>query len=245
MSDALAILLGMTESERRELVVRTGAATLTGLAGMLGPDAAFVATSLQPGMEAVLLRVTERFRRRWNRNAGEMLDEAAAASGKSPDELLLEAADDDRKHELLARALGLAQDMALREKRQALGRAVAAGFESNGAGIDDELMFIRAVADLDAPHIQLLTYMDGTRPSIGEDSGTPFIAGWSAATLGARLPGLSAALPALLSTLQTHSLIRAEQGSGPYSVPYPPYNVTLAGRHMLVRLREEYAHEDV
>lgn len=143
------------------------------------------------------------------------------------------------------RALGLAQDTALRQKRRALGRAIAAGLESDGAGIDDELMFIRAVADLDTPHIHLLTYMDSTQPGIGEDSGTPFMTGWSAATLAARLPGMSAALPALLSTLQTHSLIRAEQGSGPYSVPYPPYNVTQAGRHMLVRLRGEHIGEDV
>jgi hypothetical protein len=211
---------------------------------MLGPDAAFVATSLQPGVEAVLLRAAERFRRRWSRNAGETLDEAAAASGKSPDELLLEAADDDRKHELLARGLGLAEDTALRQKRRALGRAIAAGLESDGARIDDELMFIRAVADLDTPHIQLLTYMANTQPGIGEDSGTPFMAGWSAATLSARLPGLSGGLPALLSTLQTHSLVRAEQGSGPYSVPYPPFNVTRAGLDMLARLRGDNADED-
>ena len=64
-------------------------------------------------------------------------------------------------------------------------------------------MFLRAVADPDTPHIHLLTYMASTQPGIGANSGTPFMAGWSAGTLGTRLPGLSAAHPALLPTLQT------------------------------------------
>jgi hypothetical protein len=113
----------------------------------------------------------------------------------------------------------VAQDKALREKRRALGHAIAAGFAEDDATIDDELIFIRAVADLDMPHIQLLAFMAQTTPGFGKDSGSPFHTGWSTAALSERMPGLAGALSALLSTLQSYSLVRTEQGSGPYSVP--------------------------
>ena len=43
------------------------------------------------------------------------------------DEFIDEAVTDDRRHELLVRTLSTAQDTALRNKRHALGRALAAG----------------------------------------------------------------------------------------------------------------------
>jgi hypothetical protein len=48
-------------------------------------------------------------------------------SGSSVEDLLEKAVSDDRRHELLSRVLGIAQDAALRDKRRALGRALAAG----------------------------------------------------------------------------------------------------------------------
>jgi hypothetical protein len=78
-------------------------------------------------METVLSHVAGRIRQRWNRNAAGTLADAAEASGEPVEDLLLRAVSDDRRHELLARALGIAQDAALRDKRRALGRALAAG----------------------------------------------------------------------------------------------------------------------
>jgi hypothetical protein len=222
-----------------ELATRTSAAALTGLASLLGPDAAFVATTLQPVTETVLLDVARKIRQRWNRNSAEMLDDAAKAAGESPENLLLRAVADDGRHELLARAVGIAQDAALRDKRRALGRALAAGIAGDDAQLDDELMFMRAVADLDAPHIRLLALMASRRPMPGKDSGSVFHAGWSPATLAVRDPGLGDAVLALIWTLEAHGLIHSATSSTPWLSSREAYNVTQAGLLMLERLTAE------
>ena len=224
------------EDGRHELAVRTSVAALNGLAILLGPDAAAAAATLSPAMETALSHAAGRIRQRWNRNAAETLADAAETSGGPAEELLVRAVSDDRRHELLARALGTAQDTALRDKRRALGRALAAGIVGDDARIDDELLFIRAIADLDEPHIRLLSFMASERPAPGKLSGSIFQGGWSAAAIAARQPGLAGALPALMWTLEAHGLIRSEPGSAPWQSPREPYNVTQAGEQLLERL---------
>lgn len=58
-----------------------------------------------------------------------------------------------------SRALTIAQDSAYRDKRLALGRALAAAAEDTGTKVDNELLFIRVLADLDEPHIRCLRTM--------------------------------------------------------------------------------------
>jgi hypothetical protein len=82
------------------------------------------------------------------RHARDTIADAAEASGESEEHLLARAVADDRRHEVLVRALGIGQDTALRNERRALGRALAAGIAGDNALIDDEWLFIRAVADL-------------------------------------------------------------------------------------------------
>jgi len=78
----------------------------------------------------------------------------------------VEAAVSDEEHqELLARALTIAQDTAMRDKRRVLGRALAAAASDTGTKVDEELLFIRVVADLDEPHIRLLRLMRVGRPA--------------------------------------------------------------------------------
>ena len=151
-----------------ELAIRTSVAVLTGSAGMLGPDAGAAATALAPAMEAVLSRVAGRLSQRRYRHAAETLMDAADASSEPVEELVEKAVSDERRHELLARALGVAQDTSLRDKRRALGRALAAGIAGDDARIDDELLFIRAIADLDEPHIRLLALLGTKRAMAGD-----------------------------------------------------------------------------
>ena len=76
---------------------------------------------------------------------------------------------DDRRHKLFTRALSVAQDTALREKRRALGRALAAGVMGDEARIDEELLFVRAVDDIDEMHIRMLgRFADGSRLTAGD-----------------------------------------------------------------------------
>jgi hypothetical protein len=125
-------------------------------------------------METVLSHVAGRIGQRWNRNAAETLADAAEVSGELAEDLLLRAVSDDRRRELFARALGVAQDAALRDKRRALGRALAAGIAGDDARIDGELLFIRAVADVDEPHIRLLALMASERPLPGSSAAASF-----------------------------------------------------------------------
>jgi len=233
------------EGGGRELIVRTSVAALTGLSGLLGPDAGAAAVALQPAAETALLRVAERVRQRWNRNAGETLADAAEASGESAEELLLRAVSDDRSHELLAKALGIAQDTALRDKRRALGRALAAGVGGDEAVVDAELLFIRAVADLDSPHIRLLALVASDRPPAGQRSGSVFHGGWLVGSILASDPGFGDSLPSLLSTLEAHGLVRAEPSSTPWQSARQAYNVTEAGSQLLKRLASDGADPPV
>jgi hypothetical protein len=231
--------MGADEHPREELAIRTSAAALTGLASLLGPDATVVATTLQPITESALQAAARLIRERWNRNSAEMLADAAQAASESPEELLIKAVSDDRRHELLARAIGTAQDTALRDKRRALGRALAAGIAGDDAQIDDELMFMRAIADLDAPHIRVLALMASEQAQAGQQSGSPFHAGWSPATIAARDPGLRDTVPALMWTLEAHGLIAAMTASTPWLPSRQAYNLTAAGRRLLDRLEAD------
>jgi len=71
---------------------------------------------------------------------------------------------DERRQELLARALIIAQDTALRDKRRALGRCLAAAVDEAGTQLDAELEFMRVLNDLDAGHVRVLRLL-GTVPS--------------------------------------------------------------------------------
>lgn len=64
-----------------------------------------------------------------------------------------DAVSNPEHQELLARALTIAQDTAMRDKRRALGRALASAVAETGTTVDDELAFIRTLADLDPPDI--------------------------------------------------------------------------------------------
>jgi len=123
-----------------------------------------VAVSVTP-LAAAAAAAIGRIGRRRVENAAETLAEAVEASGDPPAEFIDKATADDRRIELLTRTLVIAQDKALWEKRRALGRALANGIAGDDARIDEELLFLRAVADIDTPHIKLLARLaSGPQP---------------------------------------------------------------------------------
>jgi hypothetical protein len=63
----------------------------------------------------------------------------ADASPSAPDEFVKAAVSDEERQELLARALTIAQDAAMRDKRRALGRVVVQAASDIGK-IDKELV---------------------------------------------------------------------------------------------------------
>jgi hypothetical protein len=160
--------------------------------------------------------------------------DAADAADLPLGEFMDRAVSDDRRHELFARSMRTAQDTALRDKRRALGRALAAGVMGDDARIDEELLFIRAVDDLDEMHIRLLGSMRNQR--------TP----WTGADIARADPGLKAGIDALIGALELHGLIRQataeeiERGT-PYQGEEDDIRhiIADAGRDFLARLAEE------
>lgn len=228
------------EEARHELAARTAAAVVAGATGLFGPDALAAATALTPAMEAMLKGVIRSLDQWRFRHAGETLRDGADAACEPLEQFVLRAVSDERRAELLARTLGIAQDTALRDKRRALGRALAAGIVGDDAAVDEELLFIRAVADIDTPHIRLLARMASERvPYVRENGGAP--QGWSLDTIAERDPGLGEAAPALLSTLESHGLVSPEDRLATWGgmMSKQAYNVTNAGRTLLERLAAE------
>jgi hypothetical protein len=150
------------------------------------------------------------------------------AASVSVEEFIDKGATDEHRHELFARALAVAQDAAWRNKRRALGRALAAGVLGDDARVDEEMLFIRAVDDLDEVHVRLPGHLaNGGRPTAGDIALTD--------------PGLRSGLLALLGRLQSVGLIdsRAPVTPAGAMTPEPYYFVTDLGRDSLFRLADE------
>ena len=151
----------MAEVGRAELARQVVVGFAAGLAaGYAGPLAGTAAAGAAPAVLAGMDYISATIGARRIRHATETLTDAADEFGAlTPEEFVdfVEATVADEGHqELLARALTIAQDTALRNKRRALGRALASAANDTGTKVDAELLFIRILADLDEPHIRLL-----------------------------------------------------------------------------------------
>jgi hypothetical protein len=226
----------VTETEReadKNLAVQLVVAFGIGLATVYGTVPGALATMIGPLMTVIMNALTRVGSRRAEHAAETLLD-AADEADLPVAEFFDRAVADDRRHELFARAMSIAQDTALRDKRRALGRALAVGVMGDDAQIDEELLFMRALEDIDEVHIRLLARMADTYPpGVGP--------GWSARKIAEADPGLANGAPALLGTLQLHGLIeevvrnRPIQGEG---ATQAFYNILQQGRDFLNRLAE-------
>src|SRR5262249_9324872 len=109
---------------------------------------------------------------------------------------------------------------------------LAAGVMGDDARIDEELLFIRAVADIDEMHIRLLARM------VNPADMPP---GWSAFKIEQADPGLRDGIRALLVTLELHGLIAAVVPGSPIrgsGAGQTFYNITESGRRFLDRLAD-------
>ena len=220
----------VTEEEReadKNLAVQLVVAFGIGVATVYGAVPGGLATMLGPLLTTVLNALTRVGRRRAEHAADTLLD--AADKAELPvEEFFDRAVADDRRHELFTRALNIAQDTALRDKRRALGRALAAGVMGDEARIDEELLFVRAVDDIDEMHIRLLgRFADGGRLTAGD--------------IVQADPGLEDGVLALLGQLQSHGLIdsRSPVTPGGAMTPEPYYFITPTGRTFLARLADD------
>ena len=167
----------------------------------------------------------------------ETLIDAADAAGvhsvKEFADFVQDAVSDEYKQELLVRALSIAQDTAMRDKRRALGRALASAVADNGTQVDDELIFIRVLSDLDPFHIRLLRLMTEA-PSHLKGTGSPG-RGWLLSNISEADPGLANSAWSLMTTLERHGLVWST------SMEDPEYTITGYGESFLTRLADRAA----
>ncbi len=220
-----------TEAEANsdhQLALRTAWASLTGYAVWVHPAVGAAATAVTPVFDAIATFAVKRLGERRIEHAAETLLDAAETADEPLADFIDKAVADDQSHELFARTLTTAQDTALRSKRRALGRALAAGVMGDNARIDEELLFVRAVADIDEMHIRLLARLAGTE---GKEPGLL----WTSRVILHSDPGLSVAFASVAATLQLHGLITAPtEADGSFIRTH--YEITDWGREVLDRL---------
>lgn len=212
----------------RPLALQTAWASLTGYAVWIHPAAGAALTALTPVFEAIATFAVKKLGERRIEHAAETLLDAADAAGEPLADFMDKAVADERRHELFARALVVAQDAAWRNKRRALGRALANGVMGDEARIDQELLFIRGVGDIDEMDIRLLSRLTaGSRGTVGDIERAD--------------PGLADGLRPILGNLQSHGLIdsRSPVTPGGAMVPEPYYFITNSGRDFLERLADD------
>ena len=191
----------ITEADRDRdwgLAIQVVAGFFAGLLAGYGVAPGVIGAMFQPVVAQVLDALRSISRRRIKHSAETLLD-AADAAGLPLPEFVSRATATDERHELTARVLLAAQDTARRDKRRALGRALAAGVMDD-ARIDEELMFVRAMDDIDAWHIELLDHM----ASNAVPQPAP---GWSARTAVEAVPIIADVVNAVLGALELHGLI--------------------------------------
>lgn len=238
----------------RSLVVRAAAGAVGATIGLAGPDAAVLGAGVAPLVEQVLGRIVDTWSQKRTQRVTETLQDAAHELGGDTTEnlqrLVEVAASDEVYQELLARALTIAQDTAMRDKRRALGRALANALEDTGTKVDDEIAWVRMLGDLDPVHIRVLRIMN-QRPRHLDQVALTMNAGddpkavrrWYAWSLTEADPGLEGSVRGALRALEQHGLIW-DHGETP--VPPPnglqhEYEISEHGEYLLARLGEPTA----
>ena len=181
-------------------------------------------------------------------HATEMLTDAAGEFGAETAEEFAEflkaAVSDEDRQELLARALTIAQDTAMRDKRRALGRVVAQAARDIGTKVDMELIYLRVLDDLDEPHIRLLRLMTTKPPHQDavnrqmEAVGRSPVRQWHPSDLGQADPGISDVVWSLLPALDRHGLISGGHEVVTRAGRAPEYTVTPYGEWFLTMMAE-------
>lgn len=239
------------EERTRPLAVQVAAAALGALPGIAGPEAAVAGAGLTPVIEEVLGQLLGRLKTNRAERVVETLAGAAEELGGDTAEQLRRFADaaasDETFQELLARALTIAQDTAMRDKRRALSRALANALDDVGTKVDDEIAFVRMLADLDPVHIRVLKIMS-RRPKHLDRVARQMKAAddpkaarqWYPWSIVQADRGLEGSVHGVLRVLEQHGLI---WDRGEHVVPDPAkmqheYQISGFGDYLIDRLAE-------
>ncbi len=147
------------------------------------------------------------------RRARALATAAAKETGMSPEDLIQSVLEDERKRELLARAMQEAVRALDEQQVVGLARAFATGaIAEDPAAVDEAMIALEAIGQLGAPHWRLITVLLGSSRMTGlnrsiEEIASRFEKSWLREEIVQTDPGLLPAIDALIGRLAGLGLI--------------------------------------
>lgn len=202
----------MTDDIQR-VGVEAAVQALAAAAVVQHPEWAPVAAGGAPVVTAAVRTARERLLTFRMRNVSTVIEGAAAAAQIDPQDVVDRLTSDAAGRKFLADLIQAAQDAAATQKIALLTDAARRVVEGEiTADIED--LVVRACADLEGPHLQVLAVFTKTRDDLGlppyisdEANQEASTAALSEAELGEVLPQLGPALSVLGATLIRHGLV--------------------------------------
>lgn len=230
-------------------ITASSVGALIGLVG--GPVGAVAGAATAPLLRKGLIVLRNRVLDRRDEKAAFVIETAAREAGIEPDELAERLQSTPDRAELFLRVVRAAEDAGHVDRLVAIAQSLAAAATSN----DDlrlhwEKAFVRAIGELDAPHIELLrrftmTFNENNLRAGEPESDKPTVK-MSEPQIALALPGWDEILPALLAALDGHGLVSALPGGGGYGPGPRTWAITTFGRAVVERLdvvREVLDHQ--
>lgn len=180
-------------------------------------------------LEPVMRQVWDELASDSQASAGQVLVEASSYSNKAPDEFAEIIRQDEERRLLGGIAFAAGSRTRNRDKIRGLGRALADGvLADDDARLDETHLILRAMDDLEAPHITVLDFLVNYYPGTvrqGEQTHPPrrvkddprtheradTHSRWKVYELEFARPGFRGSAQSLLGTLQRHGLAVSEQ----------------------------------
>jgi hypothetical protein len=182
----------VTEEEEPRLGTKAVAATVGGLMGLAvgGPGGAVLGTMvgsagtvvLEPLLDKVWSEVHADVRRRASR-----VVELASSAAEEPVEVFAERMTATEQTRLLSGSvLSAATRTVYGAKIEALARVLAAGLADDCARIDEEQLFVAALADIEAPHVIVLDLLVHNQVQSGWGAPPEALGPWRTSALSGR-----------------------------------------------------------
>lgn len=130
---------------------------------MAGAPGALVGSGAQPILAGNLVRVQQELGQLRYRSAEQVVEEAACWLGVGPESLVDAALRDEYSAQLLGQAIQAAANTVNKQKICGLAQALANRLRDDDAHPEEEQIVIAALAEVEAPHIKVLTQLGPER----------------------------------------------------------------------------------
>lgn len=174
--------------------------------------------AMQPLLAIALQRAGTEIGILRSRSAATALDEASLRLDRNADEVVELATESPESAQLLAETLFAAARTVNENKIRALARALANGLRDDEARPDEQQLIVAALAEVEAPHIKVLTHLGPERSlprtqATGLSSRIAPTRGLRPSSIAAQCNLSAASARAVLSVLQRAGMAVPDEGS--------------------------------